>query len=43
MAKKFLLKYFLLAKTTKMRNEISSYAQIGLETLYDTWEVFKDL
>ena len=43
MAKKFLLKYFPPAKNAKLRNDISSYAQIELESLYDTWERFKEL
>ncbi|KAA3485016.1 Retrotransposon gag protein [Gossypium australe] len=42
MIKKFLLKYFPPAKTAKMRNDISSFSQINLETLYDAWERFKD-
>ncbi|KAA3462725.1 Retrotransposon gag protein [Gossypium australe] len=33
MTKKFLLKYFPPAKTTKLRNNISSFAQFELETL----------
>ena len=43
MTEKFLLKYFPPAKTAKLRNDISSYAQIDSETLYETWERFKDL
>ena len=43
MAEKFLLKYFPPAKTAKLRNDISSYAQIESESLYDTWERFKEL
>ncbi|KAK5844891.1 hypothetical protein PVK06_001037 [Gossypium arboreum] len=35
MTKKFLLKYFPPAKTAKLRNDISSFVHIGLETLYD--------
>ncbi|XP_027351168.1 uncharacterized protein LOC113862277 [Abrus precatorius] len=38
MAEKFLAKYFLPAKTAKMRNDISSFYQLESETLYDTWE-----
>ena len=41
MVEKFL--YFALVKTTKMRNDISSYTQMESKTLYDTWERFKDL
>ena len=43
MIEKFLSKYFPPIKTSKMRNDISLYAQMELETLYDTWEKFKDL
>ena len=35
MTKKFLLKYFLPAKMAKLRNDISSFVQMDLETLYD--------
>ncbi|KAK5776564.1 hypothetical protein PVK06_044524 [Gossypium arboreum] len=43
MTKKFLLKYFSPAKTAKLRNDISSFVQMDLETLYDAWERYKDL
>ena len=43
LAEKFLAKYFPPAKTAKLRNDISSYSQLDSETLYDTWERFKDL
>ncbi|KAK5772941.1 hypothetical protein PVK06_049243 [Gossypium arboreum] len=43
MTKKFLLKYFPPAKTAKLRNDISSFVQMDLETLYDAWERYKDL
>ena len=43
MTEKFLLKYFLPAKTAKLRNDISSFVQMDLETLYDAWERYKDL
>ncbi|KAK5825007.1 hypothetical protein PVK06_019809 [Gossypium arboreum] len=39
----FLLKYFPPTKTTKLRNDISSFVQMDLETLYDAWERYKDL
>ncbi|KAK5819698.1 hypothetical protein PVK06_024721 [Gossypium arboreum] len=35
MTEKFLLKYFPPTKTTKLRNDISSFIQMDLETLYD--------
>ncbi|KAA3462840.1 RING-H2 finger protein ATL63 [Gossypium australe] len=34
MTEKFLLKYFPPTKTAKLRNDISSFAQFELETLY---------
>ncbi|KAK5842285.1 hypothetical protein PVK06_004621 [Gossypium arboreum] len=40
---KFLLKYFPPAKLAKLRNDISSFVQMDLETLYDAWERYKDL
>ncbi|KAA3460871.1 Retrotransposon gag protein [Gossypium australe] len=43
MTKKFLLKYFPPVKTTKLSNDIFSFVQFDIETLYDTWERFKDL
>ncbi|KAA3469961.1 DNA damage-inducible protein 1-like [Gossypium australe] len=36
MTEKFLLKYFPLAKTAKLRNDISSFFQFDIGTLYDT-------
>ncbi|KAK5771026.1 hypothetical protein PVK06_047198 [Gossypium arboreum] len=43
MIEKFLLKYFPPGKTAKLRNDISSFVQMDLETLYDAWERYKDL
>ncbi|KAK5841829.1 hypothetical protein PVK06_004152 [Gossypium arboreum] len=43
MTKKFLLKYFPPAKTAKLRNDITSFVQMDLETLKDAWERYKDL
>ncbi|KAK5784798.1 hypothetical protein PVK06_039333 [Gossypium arboreum] len=43
MTEKFLLKYFSPAKTAKLGNDISSFVQMDLETLYDAWERYKDL
>ncbi|KAG8486098.1 hypothetical protein CXB51_019412 [Gossypium anomalum] len=43
MTKKFLLKYFPPAKTAKLHNDISSFVQMDLVTLYDAWERYKDL
>ena len=41
MAEKFSLKYLPPTKITKLKNDISSYAQNESESLYDTWERFK--
>ncbi|KAK5844638.1 hypothetical protein PVK06_000778 [Gossypium arboreum] len=43
MIEKFLLKYFSPAKTAKLRNDISSFVQMDLETLYDAGERYNDL
>ncbi|KAA3487902.1 reverse transcriptase [Gossypium australe] len=43
MTKKFMLKYFSPVKMAKMRNDVSSFVQMDLETLYDAWERYKDL
>ncbi|KAK5776623.1 hypothetical protein PVK06_044583 [Gossypium arboreum] len=43
MIKKILLKYFPLAKMAKLRNDIYSFVQMDLDTLYDAWERYKDL
>ncbi|KAK5839325.1 hypothetical protein PVK06_008102 [Gossypium arboreum] len=43
MTENFLLKYFPMAKTAKLHNDISSFVQMDLETLYDAWERYKDL
>ena len=42
-SKAFLSKYFPLGKTAKLRVEITSFTQRGDESLYETWERFKDL
>ena len=43
LAQKFLTKYFPPAKTAKMRNEIASFTQHELESLYEAWERYKEL
>ncbi|KAK5770410.1 hypothetical protein PVK06_046560 [Gossypium arboreum] len=43
MNEKFLLKYFPSTKMTKLRNDISSFVQMDLETLYDASKRYKDL
>ncbi|KAK5839410.1 hypothetical protein PVK06_008195 [Gossypium arboreum] len=43
MTENFLLKYFPPAKTTKLRNGISSFVQMDLEALHDAWERYNDL
>ncbi|XP_017972556.1 PREDICTED: uncharacterized protein LOC108661169 [Theobroma cacao] len=43
LAQKFLAKFFSLAKTAKMRNNITSFTQFDGESLYEAWERFKEL
>ena len=43
LAQKFLAKFFLPAKTARLRNDITSFTQLDSESLYETWERFKDL
>ncbi|XP_052203104.1 uncharacterized protein LOC127808573 [Diospyros lotus] len=43
MAQKFLAKYFPPSKTAKMRNDITTFVQFEIETLYEAWERFKEL
>ncbi|KAK8945257.1 hypothetical protein KSP39_PZI007733 [Platanthera zijinensis] len=43
MTEKFLTKYFPPAKSAKLRTDILSFTQIDSESLYDTWECFKEL
>ena len=42
-ARKFLEKYFPLAKSTKMRNDITTFTQSERESFYEAWERYKDL
>lgn len=39
----FLAKYFPLSKTTQLKNQITSFAQKGGESLYNAWKCFKEL
>ena len=43
MVETFLARYFPPGKSAKLRNEISSFMQSELESLFETWERFKDL
>ena len=43
LAQKFLAKYFPPAKTAKLRNDITTFAQLDMESLYEAWERYKDL
>lgn len=43
LAEKFLAKYFPPSKNAKMRNEITSFRQGEDESLFDAWEIFKEL
>ncbi|EOY00321.1 Uncharacterized protein TCM_010153 [Theobroma cacao] len=42
LAQKFLAKFFP-TKTTKMRNDITSFMQLNARLLYEAWERYKDL
>lgn len=43
MAKKFLIHYFPHVKIIKLRIDISFFLQIEFESLYNTWESYKEL
>src|SRR5262249_8571058 len=43
LAEKFLTKYLPPSKTAKLRNDISTYTQLEIESLYEAWERYKDL
>ncbi|KAJ0568198.1 putative retrotransposon gag domain-containing protein [Helianthus annuus] len=43
LAQKFLYKYFPPAKTAKLMTEINTYSKEDGESLYETWERFKEL
>lgn len=43
LAKKFLAKFFPPAKTVKMRNDITTFVQFDMESLYEAWERYKEL
>ncbi|KAL0401829.1 UNVERIFIED_CONTAM: hypothetical protein Slati_4212800 [Sesamum latifolium] len=43
LTQKFLVKYFPLAKTAKILNDITSFVQLDRESLYDAWERFKGM
>ncbi|KAH9781214.1 hypothetical protein KPL71_008370 [Citrus sinensis] len=43
LADKFLMKYFPPKKNAKLQNEITFFHQLENESLYETWERFKEL
>jgi len=43
LSKAFLCKYYPPGKTTKLRNDITSFYQVDGESLYEAWERFKEL
>ena len=43
LAGKFLARYFPPSKYVKMRNEITCFSQMDMESLYEAWERFKEL
>jgi len=43
LSKAFLCKYFPPGKTAKLWNDITSFSQMEVESLYEPWEQFKEL
>ena len=43
LAQKLLAKYFSLAKTVKLCNDITNFMQYDQESMYEVWERYKDL
>ncbi|KAL5540392.1 hypothetical protein UlMin_045237 [Ulmus minor] len=43
LAEKFLMKYFPPTKNAKLQNDITSFQQLEGESLYETWERYKEL
>src|SRR5215470_9360816 len=43
MVQRFLAKYFPPSKTAKMRNDITTFMQSEMESLYEAWERYRDL
>ncbi|KAJ4715540.1 Retrotransposon gag protein [Melia azedarach] len=43
LAQKFLVKFFPPAKTAKLRNDIATFTQFGMESLYKAWERYKEM
>jgi len=43
LTKAFLTKFFHLSKTVSLRNQVTHFIQKDEETLYKTWEQFKNL
>lgn len=43
LAQKFVAKYFPSTKSTNLRDDITTFTQYESESLYDTWERYKDL
>ncbi|KAH7655814.1 S-adenosyl-L-methionine-dependent methyltransferase protein [Dioscorea alata] len=43
MAEAFLARYFPSGKSARLRNDISSFMQVELESLFETWDRFKEV
>ena len=43
LAQKFLIKFFPLEKTTKLRDDNTTFAPFKMELLYNAWKRFKNL
>ncbi|KAJ4717050.1 DNA-directed DNA polymerase [Melia azedarach] len=43
LAQRFLAKFFPPAKTAKLRNDIATFTQFDMESLYEAWERYKEM
>ncbi|KAJ4724582.1 DNA-directed DNA polymerase, partial [Melia azedarach] len=43
LAQRFLAKFFPPAKTAKLRNDITTFTQFDMESLYEAWERYKEM
>ncbi|KAJ4720877.1 DNA-directed DNA polymerase [Melia azedarach] len=43
LAQKFLAKFFPPTKTVKLRNDIATFTQFDMESLYEAWERYKEM
>ncbi|KAI4340836.1 hypothetical protein MLD38_025637 [Melastoma candidum] len=43
LSRQFLAKYYSPNRTVRLRNKITSFCQQGTESMYEAWEMFKEL